>query len=786
MTEQTGRSRRLTAEQQTNANTALSRFGTKADLAASLAMSRTTINKFFKGESVQVKNFQEICKKLRFDWQPEPATPPQSATEHADIDELVREVRDLIRPIIQERCGTMRVLDMSQPIALGEIYTHVNILEKVTGRTRRELAELVQDIAPENFERFSLGAVTEKRVPGLEAVEKHTKLMIPGKPGAGKTTFLKHLAIQCIDGAFQSDHVPLFITLKDFAETDGQPDLMTFIDQAIATSLPSHNTQQLLDDGRALILLDGLDEVRETDASRVLRQIQQFSERYSRNTFVITCRIAAREYTFQQFTEVEVADFDDAQIADFSDKWFRSRKKSVRTEDFLQKLNEKPPIRKLATSPLLLSLLCLIFEDSGDFPAKRSSIYEHGIEQLLREWNPHERERCPFYKELSPDHRQSLLRYIAANTFEKGNYFFKQQEAGKLIKEYIKSLSCFTPRELLKLDIKVTLKTIEAQHGLLIERANGVYSFSHLTFHEYFAALEITENPNLESLQRLATHITETRWREVFLLTAEMLQLADDFLWQMKQEIDELLAGDEKLQALLKWVDEKPQSINCSYEPTAIRAFYFASAGIFNSNRIRPSIDIRLLKKLDKNIELLSESREFYINDDLILDSALCVLCGSLIKGSFNIVSENSSYSVRESVSVIESILTYSSNVEIRRILQQLKNELPDNVKQRVPIGYKGGSFIYSGDEFPEEWLSKNGKPWTKRLRIVMVEQCDIGHDRQFGDIQNQLLWLYHDANKLLVECLNSASSISQDVRQEIEETLLLPITEIEKRRKNE
>ena len=151
-----------------------------------------------------------------------------------NFDELVREVRDRIRPLIQERCGTMRVLDMNQPIGLGEIYTHVNILEKITGRKRLKLADLVQDdVAPENFERFSLGAVKET-MPGLEAVEKHSKLMILGKPGAGKTTFLKHLAIQCIGGAFQSDCVPLFITLKDFAEADGQPDLMTFIDQAIS------------------------------------------------------------------------------------------------------------------------------------------------------------------------------------------------------------------------------------------------------------------------------------------------------------------------------------------------------------------------------------------------------------------------------------------------------------------------------------------------------------------------------------------------------------------------
>ncbi|MBR8840442.1 MAG: hypothetical protein DSM106950_42275 [Stigonema ocellatum SAG 48.90 = DSM 106950] len=37
--------------------------------------------------------------------------------------------------------------------------------------------------------------VTQERVPGLQAVQQHSKLMVLGKPGAGKTTFLKYRAI---------------------------------------------------------------------------------------------------------------------------------------------------------------------------------------------------------------------------------------------------------------------------------------------------------------------------------------------------------------------------------------------------------------------------------------------------------------------------------------------------------------------------------------------------------------------------------------------------------------
>jgi predicted NACHT family NTPase len=251
----------------------------------------------------------EVCAQLGLNWEeiaePESLKPQQDDTQ--DIDALVQEVREQIQSYIQERCGTMRVLDMTQPVASGEIYTSVNILEKLTGRRGLELAELMRDTSPEKFERFCLGDVREQRVPGLEAVEKFSKLMILGKPGAGKTTFLKHLAIQCIGGEFQGDRVPVFITLKDFAEADGKPDLLEYITRLVA--MPSVGAQglaplqpnvavmqEILRQGWALILLDGLDEVRDADSNRVLRQIREFSQHFSQNQFVITCRIAAREY----------------------------------------------------------------------------------------------------------------------------------------------------------------------------------------------------------------------------------------------------------------------------------------------------------------------------------------------------------------------------------------------------------------------------------------------------------------------------------------------------------
>ena len=118
------------------------------------------------------------------------------------------------------------------------------------------------------------------------------------------------------------------MTLKEFAEADDQPNLVDFIARQLnecGIEDTKSIADQLLKGGRSIILLDGLDEVRSSDHDRVLHTIRQTSEQFDTNQFIMTCRIAAKEYTFDKFTEVEVADFDTKQIADFARKWFDKR-----------------------------------------------------------------------------------------------------------------------------------------------------------------------------------------------------------------------------------------------------------------------------------------------------------------------------------------------------------------------------------------------------------------------------------------------------------------------------
>lgn len=699
------------------------------------------------------------------------------------IDILVQEIREQTKPLIKERCGTMRVLDMEQPIELnGEkgIYTQVNILDKISDRRRLTISELLQTSDLEEFDRFGLNTASEERVPGIEAVERYSKLMVLGKPGAGKTTFLKYLAMQCIEGNFLESYLPVFITLKDFAEAEGKPDLLTYICQITnletGTSLQNDvvPVKKIIQQGRALILLDGLDEVREKDTKRVLRQIHDFSNRFYSNQFVITCRIAAKEYTFERFTEVEVADFDKKQISIFAQNWFRAKNDLVKAQRFIDKLEENEPIFELATNPLLLTLLCLVFGESFDFPANRSELYKEGLDVLLKKWDAKRNiQRDVVYKNLSLRRKEDLLSRIALKTFANKDYFFKRNVIEGYIADFIYNLpDARTKPEELEFDSEAVLKSIQSQHGLLIERAKGIYSFSHLTFQEYFTAREIVEKQNNSSLHNLIENITDKRWREVFLLTVGMLGNADELFMLMKRKIDEWMAEDETLQKFLIAINQKSLSMKTSCKSSTIRIFYLYY--LFDRH-----LAISLAKAFEKsNITSLLYEHDLCSSVVNILDCALeRIYTFERILNNRKIYNIDIDLILKVNFDIIidfyleiDKTLNIDFNEEQKQIIQNLRYKLPEIEKYKT--------------EF-KSWWRNNSVIWIEQFKSVMNQHRQIlSYSWQFTDNQKQLLQEYRDANELLIDCLNSDCYISRKVRQEIEDTLLLPMSEIRKRSK--
>jgi hypothetical protein len=107
--------------------------------------SRTTIHSFFAGKSVKCETFQKICKELGLQWRSiaDLETEEIEIELTPEIDGLVQNIRQQVHDDILHRCGKMRILDMEQEIDYGDIYSSVNILEKITGHDRSTFDEML-------------------------------------------------------------------------------------------------------------------------------------------------------------------------------------------------------------------------------------------------------------------------------------------------------------------------------------------------------------------------------------------------------------------------------------------------------------------------------------------------------------------------------------------------------------------------------------------------------------------------------------------------------------------
>ena len=640
-----------------------------------------------------------------------------------------KDAAEKYRAKIKKLYGTMQIMGMAKPVPLDDIFTEAYMLDKPTAFGRFDIERLKQMFAadantpPEHAERIG----------GLELVNRKENLFILGKPGAGKTTFLKYIAVKAAEPVKPLiDKVPIFISLKHWA--DSGLDLLPFMEERFdICDFPAAQPflEELLNSGSAIVLFDGLDEVNQESGQRdrQTHAMNDLIEKYDRTQCLITCRLAASDYSFKPFTYVEIADFTEKQIKTFVSNWFRKEgEKDEDTRDkFLEEFarDDNKGLRDLARTPLLLTLLCLAFNETLTFPQRRVEIYEEALDALLKKWDTSRGiKRDEVYRKLSLGHKKNLLERIAAETFEKNEYFIPQAELERRITDYVKNVPPHETNE--ATDGEVILKAIEAQHGIFVERAHEVYSFSHLTFQEYFTAKYISANATESILKNLVEkHCADGRWREVFLLTTSMLPDASRFMMIFRHEIDELLGEDEKLRTLLAWADKKMVVIQD--DPWLVRANWLYIELCSQS------------RNLDSRLALihLPDPTDF-INFKLDLNLALAL-------------DQNLPPTFEEFTSVHTNALNLGLN-DLAEELDALS--LPT-----------------------DDATDKDRQEFADKLRALMIEHRDIGHEWNLTETQEARLANYLNANVLLQDCLELAFMMP-DEKKAMLNSLYLPLTQ--------
>jgi energy-coupling factor transporter ATP-binding protein EcfA2 len=510
----------------------------------------------------------------------------------------------------EDRHGQMKVLGRAKPISLESVYIAAKCseLEQIHAFKPLEDQEKVFRL---RGHRQILNNAEKKTQDVLALANQEKYLMLFGSPGAGKSTLLKKIGLEALKGKGSEDERSCFPVLLNLREVvAGQQEIAQEIaDEFKHCGIPyaEEGTAELLRAGQLLILFDGLDEVSEQGLDTIVETIGDFVDRYDQNRFVITCRTVAYKKYFSKFTHAVIADFDDSQIQQFIQLWFEGNPQLANELWKLLKNSEQEGTCELCTNPLLLTMVCLEYRRSLQLPNNRAVLFEKALRIYLEEWDASKLIRhAEVYKGLDTRAKEILLSEIALNSLEADRPFLPCSDLAKQISDLIKDLR---PDEK-NVDSNAIIQAIAKQHGLLVERASGVYSFAQLALQEYLAAKAVVDKRSFPDL--IKKHLTNLRWREVFLLSAGLLNPVDQLLLSIEQEAQKLLQTPA-IQDLLLWCERIPSGSSGRFTTAYGRASALAIA-----------LDLNRTPALERPRTLaLALSRA--LSMDLALDRALAL-----------------------------------------------------------------------------------------------------------------------------------------------------------------
>jgi len=626
-----------------------------------------------------------------------------------------------------------------------DIYIDVTMYQSPQATRERfvDQSQLLGENDIDNFDRLGTAQFYHpsiQRITGSNAVTLFDRLFIYGKPGSGKTTYLRWIAMQCIQGTLLANKVPIFLQFRDFIDPGSLPDFPTYITRYLERAQVAGAeaiTWRLLTEGRLLLLLDGLDELLENHRRQIQPLLKRLIAQFQTCHYVITCRPPLQIHLIG-FEVLEMAEFQRSQIAAFAKLWFEQIVGFDQSQKFLDRLRGHLAIGELARTPLLLTMLCNVFARDGEFPPNRSSLYQRGFDILLGDWDEYRNVgRDSFYRQLNTRAKRALLSLIASRFFKQGKTLFPRWEVEKVIENFFRNNWDI---DLFDIDPDAILEAIELQHGLIVTRAASYASFSHLTFQEYLTAVFLVDR---QEYPYVYDYVTDERWRFVIEVIAERLDESkiEDFLLSMKRNLDTFLQPHPKLQEFVQWIAEFVEAIAHSsdnqrpHQGTLLRARYFVSL----LDNVSPPSGFTMLST--------RRSLEFpnFEYATVTLSNQVLEFHGLLLR-LFHAKAEDHS-------------LFPGTVRRLTNMAQTFENFAMQNSLENWPFLAQQQLTNYHNEA---EWWYARHPFWQDLTRQFLSQHCGIKCDWNFSDSEKLLLRQYFNGTKLLADCLN-LSRVTED-----------------------
>lgn len=403
---------------------------------------------------------------------------------------------------------------------------------RVGGPRGRQLPLLRPDMS--DWEDGGRGEAAGMRVEA--ALGDVPRVLLRGEAGSGKTTLLRWLAVTAARGAFAGELAgwngltPVFVKLREYSgrPLPGPEAMLDSVAGHITGVMPKAWVERQLAEGRALLLIDGVDELLDGERRAVREWLRRLLAAYGDIRVVVTSRPAAAGADWlrrEEFTALHLDRMTPPDLAAFVRQWHQAVRELGEElpcaveelpqyeQSLLNSLKDRPHLQSLAGTPLLASMLCAMHLNRGSqLPRDRMELYRNALHTLVHERDAHRSVPSAAESTLSLGDKLVLLRDLAWRLSDNDRSEISLEQAERYVGRKLAGM-----RHLEEQDGGRVLEQLRGRSGVLRSPAVGRLDFVHRTFQEYLAAEEATEEDRIGNLVGRA-HLDI--WRETIIMAA--------------------------------------------------------------------------------------------------------------------------------------------------------------------------------------------------------------------------------------------------------------------------
>jgi len=396
-------------------------------------------------------------------------------------------------------------------------------------------------------------------------------VVIEGIVGQGKSILMRSLAIEEILSN-DAKCLPLFLELKDL---NPKLDLR----QAIHKQLESYDVDvdedslnYLFKSGKMSLLLDGFDELEEGLVKETYLEVEHLTLRYPELQVVISSRMGHEIQKATGFQVLQIAPLAPSEFAAFLERLKVSSEKSLAVRQAIK--NSPSKISDLVTTPLMLTLILIVYEAESQIPETLPEFFERLFQVVF---SRHDHLKGAFTRKhhsgLSERRLQILFESFCFMTLQLGYSRTLTQAQFDEVFDH-----ALTYTENCQCDAHKFKEDITKVACLMLVDGIDAVTFLHKSILEYYAAAFVKSLNDENAKLFYDAALEKSRgWEDVltFLKSIDGFRYARDYLIPVVARhrahiVTPALSADDK--QLIKWVSDTYSGVGVFFRATGSRA----------------------------------------------------------------------------------------------------------------------------------------------------------------------------------------------------------------------